>query len=136
MRTTIVLGLATLLVASVAMAQQTAKQSAEPAAEKIVLSNAGGDGDSPERTWSGAPISLSLKDADVSEVLRTLAREFDLNVVIQPGAPRPTTVELDQVPWDQALDAILRVNGLVGEQDERVLKVRPVEPGEKPGLRV
>jgi hypothetical protein len=37
---------------------------------------------------------------------------------------------------DELVHAILRVNGLVGEQDERILKVRPVEPGEKPGLRV
>ena len=39
-----------------------------------------------------------LKDADVTEVLRSIARLADLNIVIQPGVSGPVTVELDRVP--------------------------------------
>jgi len=131
MRSAIAFCLVTAFLSGVGMAQPPP----EPAEAKIELGNAGVDGETAEQTWNGAPISLSLKDAEITEVLRTFAREFELNMVIQPGVAGPITVELNQVPWDQAFDAILRVNGLIGERDEEILKIRPVAQGEKPGLR-
>jgi len=62
--------------------------------------------------WTGEPISLSLKDADLVETIRSLARIGEVNVVVQPGVAGRVTVELHDVPWDQALDVILRTHGL------------------------
>ncbi|HVS65375.1 MAG TPA: type IV pilus secretin PilQ [Thermoanaerobaculia bacterium] len=81
---------------------------------------------STERQFFGEPVSLSLKDADITEVLRSFAREFDLNIVIQPGVGGPVTVELNQVPWDQALDSILKVNGLGMDLEGSILRIAPV----------
>ncbi|HVS16818.1 MAG TPA: type IV pilus secretin PilQ [Thermoanaerobaculia bacterium] len=80
-----------------------------------------------ERRYFGDPVTLSLKDADITEVLRTFAREFDLNIVIQPGVSGPVTVELDAVPWDQALESILKVNGLGMELEGSILRIAPVD---------
>ena len=62
--------------------------------------------------FTGDPISLSLKDSDIKDVLRSFATITGLNVVVHPGVKGSVTVELKDVPWDQALDLILKINGL------------------------
>ncbi|HVR28004.1 MAG TPA: type IV pilus secretin PilQ [Thermoanaerobaculia bacterium] len=79
-----------------------------------------------ERQYFGAPISMSLKDADITEVLRSIARISGLNVVIQPGVSGPVTVELESVPWDQALEQILKINQLGMELEGNILRIAPV----------
>ena len=66
----------------------------------------------PDQRWVGEPISLSLKNADLTEVLRTFARLTDTNLVIDPAVRGEVTVELKDVPWDQALWVILKTHGL------------------------
>ncbi len=58
--------------------------------------------------WRGERISLSLKDADLGEVLRSFARLAGVNLVIDPVVRGKVTVELHDVPWDQALSVILK----------------------------
>src|SRR5512143_3130173 len=62
--------------------------------------------------YVGEPISLDLKDADLRDVLLTFSRLARLNMVIDPDVRGSVTVRLENVPWDQALDVILKVNGL------------------------
>ncbi|MEO1365551.1 MAG: secretin and TonB N-terminal domain-containing protein [Acidobacteriota bacterium] len=62
--------------------------------------------------WSGEPVSLSLRDADLVETLRSFARLGDFNLLLQPGIKGSVTVELNDVPWDQAMAVILRTQGL------------------------
>lgn len=57
-------------------------------------------------------ISLDLKDADLKDVLRTFAELAKVNIAIDPEVKGSVTVQLRDVPWDQALDVILRTNGL------------------------
>ncbi|MDY7093545.1 MAG: type IV pilus secretin PilQ [Acidobacteriota bacterium] len=64
------------------------------------------------RVYSGRPITMSLKDADIKDVLRSFSGITDLNVVVHPEVRGSVTVELRDVPWDQALDLILKINGL------------------------
>jgi len=66
----------------------------------------------PLRRWTGEPISLDLKDADIRDVLLTFSKLAQLNMVIDPDVRGSVTVRLENVPWDQALGVILRVNGL------------------------
>lgn len=68
-------------------------------------------GPEPAR-FTGEPISLDLKDADLKDVLRTFARIGRFNLVVDPEVKGSVTVRLEDVPWDQALDVILRSNGL------------------------
>lgn len=66
----------------------------------------------PVRRYTGEPISLDLKDADIRDVLLTFSRLARLNMVIDPDVRGSVTVRLEDVPWDQALEVILKVNGL------------------------
>ncbi|HSE65226.1 MAG TPA: secretin and TonB N-terminal domain-containing protein [Thermoanaerobaculia bacterium] len=68
-------------------------------------------GEGPRR-YVGEPISLDLKDADIRDVLLTFSKLARLNMVIDPDVRGSVTVRLENVPWDQALEVILKVNGL------------------------
>ncbi|MCM2269333.1 MAG: type IV pilus secretin PilQ [Thermoanaerobaculia bacterium] len=87
------------------------------------------------KEYTGEPISMSLKDADVREVLRTFARLSGLNIVIQPGVRGTVTVELELVPWDQALDIILKTNGLGYELEGNIMRIAPLNVLEQEARR-
>ncbi len=82
--------------------------------------------ESEERQFTGEPISLQLKDADIKDVLRTFAALTNLNIVVDPGVSGSVTVELHNVPWDQALDLILKINNLDYVLENNVLRVAPL----------
>jgi len=90
---------------------------------------------SGRKEYTGEPISMSLKDADVREVLRTFARLSGLNIVIQPGVRGTVTVELEKVPWDQALDQVLKINGLGYELDGNIMRIAPLNVLEQEARR-
>ena len=82
--------------------------------------------DSEEVRFTGDPISLSLKDADIKDILKMFATLTDLNIVLDRGVAGSVTVELKEVPWDQALDLILRINNLDYTLENNVLRVAPL----------
>jgi hypothetical protein len=75
--------------------------------------------------WHGFPISLSLRDAPLPEVLRSFARIAGVNLVLSPGVAGDVTVELKDVPWDQALWVILKTHDMAAEIDGNVWSVEP-----------
>jgi type IV pilus secretin PilQ/predicted competence protein len=79
-----------------------------------------------EQQFTGEPITLTLKDADIKDVLKTFSVLTDLNIVLDPGVSGSVTVELRDVPWDQARDLILRINGLDYVLENNVLRVAPI----------
>ena len=78
------------------------------------------------RTFTGAPVSLDFEGADVRAVLRTFAEISGLNVVVDPSVRGTVDVTMRDVPWDQALDAILRANKLGFVVDGPVIRVAPL----------
>lgn len=80
-----------------------------------------------ERAYTGEPISLTLKDADIKDVLRTFAQLTGLNIAIDPQVTGTVTVQFENVPWDQALELILRQNGLDYVLTGNVMRVGTVE---------
>ena len=79
-----------------------------------------------DRVYIGEPIDLKVTNADVTEVLRTFAQISGLNIIIQPGVQGAVTAELENVPWDQALEQILKINGLGYEVEGNVMRIAPV----------
>ncbi|HEX8170756.1 MAG TPA: type IV pilus secretin PilQ [Thermoanaerobaculia bacterium] len=75
------------------------------------------------RVFTGEPISLNLKDADIRDVLRTFAELTGLNMAIDPGVGGAVTVDFVDVPWDQALDLILRQNNLTFTLEGNVMRI-------------
>ncbi len=83
--------------------------------------------ESQEKRFTGEPISLELKDADIKDVLRTFAKITGLNVVVDPDVSGSVTVNLENVPWDQCLDIVLRVNRLDYVVENNVLRVARID---------
>ncbi|MCZ6726626.1 MAG: type IV pilus secretin PilQ [Acidobacteria bacterium] len=79
-----------------------------------------------EKIYRGEPITLHLKDADIRDLLRSFSEISGLNFVIQPGVSGTVTVELTDVPWDQALDLILKTNDLGYQLEGNILRIAPL----------
>ena len=78
------------------------------------------------RTYSGNPVSLDFQQADLRAVLRVFAEISGLNIVIDPAVRGTVDVALRDVPWDQALDIILRANKLGYIVDGTVVRIAPL----------
>ena len=79
------------------------------------------------RVYSGQPVSLDFQGADLRAVLRLLAEISGLNLVIDPAVQGSVDVALRDVPWDQALDNILRSNKLGYVVDGTIVRVAPLQ---------
>jgi type IV pilus assembly protein PilQ len=76
--------------------------------------------------FTGFPISLDFQGADLRAVLRTFAEISGLNIVIDPSIQGTVDVALRDVPWDQALDIILRANRLGYSVDGTIVRIAPL----------
>jgi type IV pilus assembly protein PilQ len=76
--------------------------------------------------YTGHPVSLDFQGADLRAVLRTFAEISGLNIVIDPTIQGTVDVSLRDVPWDQALDIILRANKLGYVIDGTIVRVAPL----------
>jgi type IV pilus assembly protein PilQ len=77
--------------------------------------------------YTGEPISVNLKDVDLKDFFRLIHEISGLNVVLDPNVKGSLTVVLDDVPWDQALDIVLKNNDLARELEGNVLRIATVE---------
>jgi len=68
-------------------------------------------------------ISLDFKDADIGSVLRVLSLKSNVNIVTGPEVTGLVTVRLDNVPWEKALEVILRTYDYVYERDGNIIRV-------------
>jgi type IV pilus assembly protein PilQ len=75
------------------------------------------------KKYTGDPISVNLKDVDLKDFFRLIHEISGLNVVLDPSVRGNVTLVLDEVPWDQGLDIVLRNNGLTKEIDGNVLRI-------------
>ena len=76
-----------------------------------------------EKKYSDKLLSLSFQDIPVRNALKILAEEIKFNLVMNDSVGGNITVNFDSVPWDQALDAILRVKGLDKRIDGTILLI-------------
>jgi type IV pilus assembly protein PilQ len=77
--------------------------------------------------YTGEPISVNLKDVDLKDFFRLVHEISGLNVVLDPNVHGTLTIVLDDVPWDQALDIVLKNNDLARELEGNVLRIATVE---------
>jgi type IV pilus secretin PilQ/predicted competence protein len=73
--------------------------------------------------YTGEPISVNLKNVDLQDFFRLIHEISGLNVVVDPNVKGTLTIVLDNVPWDQALDIVLRNNDLEKQLDGNVLRI-------------
>lgn len=78
------------------------------------------EGEEPD--YKGELITIRFKDADVRDVIIYLCRIGGLNVVFDPEVSGKVSCDLRDVPWDQALDVILKINRLGKVIEGKVLR--------------
>jgi type IV pilus assembly protein PilQ len=78
-----------------------------------------------EGEYSGKKISLDFQDADVRPIFRLLADVSGYNLVLDPSVKGNITIKLLNVPWDQALDIILRTFSLSKIIDGNIIRILP-----------
>jgi type IV pilus secretin PilQ/predicted competence protein len=105
-----------------------APMSAQPMAAPATMAQAPGASTvAPAGKYSGEPISVNLKDVDLRDFFRLIHEISGLNVVVDPGVKGNLTIVLDDVPWDQALDIVLKNNDLDKQLDGNVLRLATKE---------
>ncbi|WP_339515948.1 type IV pilus secretin PilQ [Pseudomonas sp. RL_15y_Pfl2_60] len=77
--------------------------------------------------YSGEKLSLNFQDIDVRSVLQLIADFTDLNLVASDTVAGNITLRLQNVPWDQALDLVLKTKGLDKRKVGNVLLVAPAD---------
>ncbi|HEL4111952.1 TPA: type IV pilus secretin PilQ family protein [Stenotrophomonas maltophilia] len=78
-----------------------------------------------QRGFTGKPVTFNFQDVPVRTVLQLIAEESNLNVVASDSVQGNVTLRLVNVPWDQALDIVLRAKGLDKRRDGSVIWVAP-----------
>ncbi|MFJ2984406.1 MULTISPECIES: type IV pilus secretin PilQ [unclassified Pseudomonas] len=77
--------------------------------------------------YRGEPISLNFQDVEVRSVLQVLADYAGINLVASDTVKGNVTLRLQDVPWDQALELVLRSKGLARREEGNVLLVAPAD---------
>ncbi len=77
--------------------------------------------------YTGRRLSMDFVDADIRNVLRIIGEVSGLNVVAGDGVQGKVTVRMVDVPWDQALDVILKTRGLDQVREGNVIRIAPAE---------
>ncbi len=80
-----------------------------------------------EKKYSGHPITMDFQGVDLRSVLRTFAEISGLNMVIDPDVQGTVDMILTDVPWDQALEVILRGNNLDYTVDGSIVRVAKID---------
>jgi type IV pilus assembly protein PilQ len=111
---------------SAARLETSAVPTRRPAAPMRAAQDATGQGAPAPSKYSGHPVSLDFQGADLRAVLRTFAEISGLNIVIDPSVVGSVDVALRDVPWDQALDIILRANKLGYSIDGTIVRIAPL----------
>ena len=78
------------------------------------------------RQYTGTPYDFDFQGADLRMVLRSFAQLSGLNLVIDPAVDGTVDIKLTQVPWDQALDVILKSSKLTYITEGNVVRIVPV----------
>jgi len=78
------------------------------------------------RKYRGQRISMDFKDADLTNVFRIIAEVSNLNIITADDVKGKVSLRLVNVPWDQALDIVLRSKSLGATQEGNVLRIAPL----------
>ncbi len=79
------------------------------------------------RRFTGKRITLDLRQADIHNVLRLLAKEGRINIIASEEVRGELTLHLERIPWDQALDVILKTKGLTQSREGDIIWITPIK---------
>ncbi len=77
--------------------------------------------------YTGRRVSFEFKDIDIHNLLRVIAEVSKRNIVVADDVRGSITIRLRNVPWDQALDLILKTKGLGKEVTGNIIRIAPLQ---------
>jgi type IV pilus assembly protein PilQ len=83
--------------------------------------------DPSKKEYKGERLTLNFQDIEARAVLQLLAETSGQNIVVSDSVQGNVTLRLQNVPWDQALDIVLRTKGLDQRREGNVIYVAPSE---------
>jgi type IV pilus assembly protein PilQ len=115
---------------SVAAARLLAATTVNLAPDAQAPAQASGEVNAEEKpaapAYTGEPISVNLKNVDLKDFFRLIHEISGLNIIVDPDVTGSVTMVLTDVPWDQALDIVLKDNGLGKVLEGNVLRIAKV----------
>lgn len=104
----------------VAVAQRTAGFTTEAPAYAA-------EGAPQQARYRGKRVSFEFKDIDIQNLLRVIAEISKKNIVVADDVSGKVTIRLRNVPWDQALDLVLRTKALGKEEFGNIIRIAPLK---------
>jgi len=83
--------------------------------------------DEGARRFKGERMSFNFHDADLKDVIKFISKISGLNIIFDPGIGGRVTSQLTDVPWDQALELFLKINGLDQVQEGNIIRIGRVQ---------
>ncbi len=77
--------------------------------------------------YTGEPVNMDLINVDLKDFFRFIKEISGLNVIVDPGVKGNVTIDVTDIPWDQALALVLRNNSLECELQGNVLRIATLE---------
>lgn len=78
------------------------------------------------KTYTGGPMDFDFKNANLSSILKFMSEISQTDIVLDPGIDGAISCRMNQMPWDEALDLMLRVNDLYMTKDDDKTRVRKI----------
>jgi type IV pilus assembly protein PilQ len=120
-------GSSRLVISSQGDFEQLAYQSDTQYTVEIKPSSKRTAGAEEKKEYTGERLTLNFQDIDVRSVLQLLADTSGQNIVVSDSVSGNLTLRLQNVPWDQALDIVLRTKGLDKRRQDNVIIIGPTE---------
>jgi type IV pilus assembly protein PilQ len=70
-------------------------------------------------------VSLDARDMDLGDFLRFMANAADMNVVLHPAVQGKVNLMVKEARWDQVLDVVLKIHGLIKEVEGNIMRIAP-----------
>ena len=105
------------------MPRQQQAQPPTPSGQPTLTQEVPGTG---PKQYTGPPVSFDFEDSDLRVVLRLFSQISGLNMIIDPQVQGRVNVVLTDVPWDQALEQILRSNKLGYTVEGNIMRIAPL----------
>jgi type IV pilus assembly protein PilQ len=98
-----------------------------PQKEIMIATNSNNDQGSDAKLNLSHNISVDFQDANIKSVLRLFAETGGMSIVSGDDVKGTVTVSMKRIPWDQAFDTILQINGLIQKQEGNVITVMTLD---------
>ncbi len=104
-----------------------AEEALQTSPQQAPAQEAGTADSTPAETSSPGNVTIDFKEADIQNVLRILSYKSGVNIIAGKDVQGLVTIRLVDVPWEKALDVVLKTYGYAYDRDENIIRVTTLE---------